>query len=65
MESFDNKNNKNSEKKDEQLENVVEKYINAEGYIRKNEENMNQEQLENMERKQENREIQIENLEDE
>ena len=47
------------------MENVIEKYINAEGYIRNNEDNMSDEQLDNMEKKQDNREIQIENLEDE
>lgn len=51
--------------KDEQLENVIEKYINTTGYIRNNEDNMSEEQLNNMEKKQDNREIQIENLEDE
>ena len=44
---------------------LIEKYINAEGYIRNNEDNMSEEQLNNMEKKQDNREIQIENLEDE
>ena len=51
--------------REEQLENVIEKYINAEGYIRNNEDNMSEEQLNNMEKKQDNREIQIENLQDE
>lgn len=51
--------------REEQLENVIEKYINTAGYIRNNEENMSEEQLNNMEKKQDNREIQIENLEDE
>lgn len=51
--------------REKQLENVIEKYINAEGYIRNNEDNMSDEQLDNMEKKQDNREIQIENLEDE
>lgn len=51
--------------KEKQLENVIEKYINAQGYIRNNEENMSEEQLNNMEKKQDNREIQIENLEEE
>lgn len=50
--------------KEKQLENVIEKYINAQGYIRNNEENMSEEQLNNMEKKQDNREIQIENLEE-
>ena len=51
--------------REEQLENVIEKYINTAGYIRNNEDNMSEEQLNNMEKKQDNREIQIENLEDE
>lgn len=51
--------------REEQLENVIEKYINAEGYIHNNEDNMSEEQLNNMEKKQDNREIQIQNLEDE
>ena len=51
--------------REKQLENVIEKYINAEGYIRNNEDNMSDEQLDNMEKKQDNREIQIENLVDE
>lgn len=55
----------NKQTKKEQLENVVEKYINAEGYIRNNRDNMSDEQLNNMEKKQDNREIQIENLEEE
>ena len=51
--------------REEKLENVIEKYINAEGYIHNNKDNMNEEQLNNMEKKQDNREIQIENLQDE
>ena len=51
--------------REEQLNNVIEKYINTAGYIRNNEDHMNEEQLNNMEKKQDNREIQIENLEDE
>lgn len=46
----------------EQLENVIDKYINAQGYIINNEDNMSEEQLNNMEKKQDNREIQIKNL---
>ena len=45
--------------KEEQLENVIEKYVSAQGYIRNNENNMSEEQLNNMEKKQDNREIQI------
>ena len=51
--------------REEQLENVIEKYINTAGYIHNNEDNMSEEQLNNMEKKQDNREIQIENLENE
>ena len=51
--------------REEQLENVIEKYINTAGYIRNNEDHMSDEQLNNMEKKQDNREIQIENLENE
>ena len=51
--------------KDEQLENVIEKYINTEGYIRNNRDTMQAEDLYNIEKKQDNREIQIENLEKE
>ena len=36
--------------REEQLENVIEKYINTEGYIRNNENNMSKEQLNNMEK---------------
>ena len=55
----------NKQTREEQLENVIEKYINAEGYIINNKDNMSEEQLNNMEKKQDNREIQIENLEEE
>lgn len=51
--------------RDEQLENVIKKYINTEEYIRNNEDNMSDEQINNMEKKQDNREIEIENFEDE
>lgn len=50
--------------REEQLDNVIEKYINAEDYIENNKENMSEEQLNNMEQKQENRWTQIENLRD-
>lgn len=52
----------NTQTRQEQLENVIDKYINAQGYIINNEENMSDEQLNNMEKKQDNREIQIQNL---
>ncbi len=57
--------NEDKQSKEEQLENVIEKYLNTEGYIRNNEDNMSEEQLNNMEKKQDNREIQIENLSEE
>ena len=57
--------NEDKQSKEEQLENVIEKYLNTEGYIRNNEDNMSEKQLNNMEKKQDNREIQIENLSEE
>ena len=48
--------------REEQLENVIERYVNTAGYIHNNKDNMSDEQLNNMEKKQDNREIQIENL---
>lgn len=48
--------------REQQLENVIERYVNTAGYIHNNEDNMSDEQLNNMEKKQDNREIQIENL---
>lgn len=48
--------------REEQLENVIERYVNTAGYIYNNKDNMSDEQLNNMEKKQDNREIQIDNL---
>lgn len=55
----------NKQTREEQLENVIERYVNTAGYIHNNKENLSDEQLNNMEKKQDNREIQIENLKDE
>lgn len=49
---------------EEQLENLKENYRNTEGYINNNIENIDSEQLSNLEKKQENRKIQIDFLED-
>lgn len=50
--------------REEQIENLKDKYESAEGYIRNNKDNMNEQMLENMENKQRNRKEQLENLED-
>lgn len=49
---------------EEQLENLKNRYISTTGYIKHNKDRMNEEMLENLEKKQENRKIQLENLED-
>ncbi len=54
-----------NQSKDDQLENTIEKYINTSGYITKNAQELSDEQLRNMQRKQENRKVQIKNLEEE
>lgn len=54
-----------NQSKEDQLENTIEKYINTSGYITKNAQDLNDEQLKNMQRKQENRKVQIKNLEEE
>lgn len=54
----------NNQTREEQLENVIEKYVSTAGYIHNNEDKISEEQLNNMEKKQDNREIQIENLEE-
>ena len=54
-----------NETPEEQLENLREKYESTEGYIRHNAETMDPEQLNNLEKKQENRKKQINFLEDE
>ena len=41
-----------------------ENYVSSQGYINKNKDNMNEEMLENLEKRQEHRKEQIENLED-
>ena len=51
-----------NETKEKQIENIIQKYRSTEGYIENNYENLSDEALENMQKKQENRKIQVENL---
>lgn len=53
---------KDTPTKQEQIENLKENYEFGEGYIENNKEHMNDIDLENLERKQENRKQQIENM---
>lgn len=46
----------------EQFENLVDNYESSEGYMRKNFDNMDEEQINNMEKKQQNRRIQMQNM---
>lgn len=48
--------------KEQQLENLEQKYESTEGYIKNNKDTMNKQMLENIENKQEKRKIQINNL---
>lgn len=50
--------------KEEQLEDLKKNYEYGENYIESNKKHMNSEMLQNLERKQENRKTQIQNLED-
>jgi len=50
--------------KSEQLEDLKQNYEYAQGYIENNKEHMDEQDLVNLQQKQENRKIQIENLED-
>ena len=47
----------------EEIENLKQNYQFGEGYIQSNRDHMNTENLKNLERRQENRRIQLENLE--
>ena len=47
---------------EEQFENLLDNYESAEGYISNNIESMDQEQLDNMEKKQANRRMQMQNI---
>ena len=49
---------------EEKLRNLKDNYASSQGYINKNKDNMNKEQLENLKKRQEHRKEQIENLED-
>ena len=55
-------NEKNAPTKEEQMEDLKQNYEFGEGYIASNKEHMNEEDLRNLERRQENRKIQMENL---
>lgn len=57
-------NEKESPTKQEQIENLKENYYFGEGYIKNNKEQMNKEDLQNLQQRQQNRKIQIENLEE-
>ena len=46
----------------EQFENLVDNYESSEGYMRKNFDNMDEEQINNMGKKQQNRRIQMQNM---
>ena len=56
-------NEPNGPTKQEQMENLKENYQFGEGYIKSNRNHMNQIDLENLKRRQENRKTQMENLE--
>lgn len=47
---------------EEHLENLVENYEGAEGYINNNRDNLSREQLDNMEKRQANRRVQMQNI---
>ena len=53
-----------NETPEEQLENLKDNYVSSNAYILKNKNSMNEEMLNNLEKKQEHRKEQIENLED-
>ena len=55
---------KDIQTKSDQLEGVKTNYEFAEGYIENNKDHMNEEDLKNLRKRQENRKIQIENLEE-
>lgn len=57
-------NEQNAPTQKQQLEDVKENYQFGEGYIKSNKDHMSQEDLENLEQRQENRKIQIDNLEE-
>ena len=57
-------NDKYMPTKQEQIENLKENYIFGKGYIESNRDHMKKEDLQNLEKRQENRKIQLENLED-
>ena len=50
--------------KEDEIKNLKENYRFSQGYIESNKDHMNEEDLRNLEQRQQNRRIQIENLED-
>lgn len=50
--------------REEQVENLSQRYESTQGYIENNKDNMNEEMLRNLEEKQEKRRIQLDNLKD-
>lgn len=50
--------------REEQVENLEQRYESTQGYIENNKDNMNEEMLRNLEEKQEKRRIQLDNLKD-
>lgn len=59
-----NEQNGPTQKEQLELEDVKENYEFGEGYIESNKDHMSQEDLQNLEKRQENRKIQIDNLEE-
>lgn len=55
-------NDTNTETKEEQMSNLLDNYISSEGYIQKNQDHMSKEMIQNMQKKQENRQEQLDNL---
>lgn len=50
--------------REEQVENLEQRYVSTQGYINNNRDNMNEQMLRNLEEKQEKRRIQLDNLKD-
>jgi len=50
--------------REEQVENLSQRYESTQGYIKNNKDNMNEQMLRNLEEKQEKRRIQLDNLKD-
>ena len=50
--------------REEQVENLEQRYVSTQGYINNNKDNINEQMLRNLEEKQEKRRIQLDNLKD-